>query len=554
MATTKSAKPNRKPAKKPSARQTMVSVEILQNGISVANMSKPYGRTGDLAITSKATGPLAIPMYPIADDLKLLRSSKKKTYLTLSTAWEGFAVMSGRAVDFAATDRSAREYQLAPGDYASLLHGDLRVLIRVSPERKKTKPIALAADYRATPLAMLVRDKTEIGILAIAATIGLCIYGLFALGLHSIESVKPKKIEELAAPYTVPFISKDHFETSPEILQSKLDRRDYVSSIVNFYRAYAGALANGEFVENSGVFPSTAASYRQAISASAEKIEFFKEKQKKIEDTIKSRPLTGVLVVPTVLGESVEGTLQRLIDKVGIAHQSARHNLKIRQEFLEPFISEPEYNFDDYRSGPVKDKTFSKIAKISVNEMPDEKEMYLRAENLGKQAIRAQAKHTAMHSDLAPSSKYGGPIEIPAGIEYASFLGGSDYILSDEKLDEIRASEYGTTRKIEVIREPLIGEIEPGLVEKTIQKHRFELQLCFELALRRNQLARGTMEWKWRIDSRGAISDISLVSSSIEDRKMIDCIRDKMGKWRFPRPRRGSIEVSYPFEFNPTRG
>jgi len=27
-----------------------------------------------------------------------------------------------------------------------------------------------------------------------------------------------------------------------------------------------------------------------------------------------------------------------------------------------------------------------------------------------------------------------------------------------------------------------------------------------------------------------------------------------MSAWRFPKPRRGSIEITYPFEFNPTRG
>jgi hypothetical protein len=35
---------------------------------------------------------------------------------------------------------------------------------------------------------------------------------------------------------------------------------------------------------------------------------------------------------------------------------------------------------------------------------------------------------------------------------------------------------------------------------------------------------------------------------------MEGCIRRKIATWRFPRPRRGAVEVSYPFEFAPSKG
>ena len=125
--------------------------------------------------------------------------------------------------------------------------------------------------------------------------------------------------------------------------------------------------------------------------------------------------------------------------------------------------------------------------------------------------------------------------------------------VGDGKIDQIIASRFGTPSDL-AIREPLIGEIDPSLVEKTVSKNRFELQLCFELALRRNQQLNGTMEWRWMLDSQGTISNLELVSSSINDRPMIRCIQQKISKWRFPRPRRGAVEVRFPFNFVQKRG
>ena len=80
------------------------------------------------------------------------------------------------------------------------------------------------------------------------------------------------------------------------------------------------------------------------------------------------------------------------------------------------------------------------------------------------------------------------------------------------------------------------------------------LQLCFELALRRNQNLKGSMEWQWRLDSRGKISEIELLDSTIQDRRMIRCVRKKIANWKFPRPKRGSVEIKYPFYFAPAKG
>jgi len=62
------------------------------------------------------------------------------------------------------------------------------------------------------------------------------------------------------------------------------------------------------------------------------------------------------------------------------------------------------------------------------------------------------------------------------------------------------------------------------------------------------------MEWRWRIDSTGRLDALELVKSNINDPNMARCVRQKMSAWKFPKPRRGSVEITYPFEFSPSRG
>jgi hypothetical protein len=178
--------------------------------------------------------------------------------------------------------------------------------------------------------------------------------------------------------------------------------------------------------------------------------------------------------------------------------------------------------------------------------------MYLEAKDFATRARVLQKRQLPHDSTLTPLNA--APLGLPDGSKYASFLGDIDFFLADEKLLQLQASEWGAPRKPAKSKEALVGEIDPALIERYIKQNRYQLQLCYELALRRNEAASGTMEWRWRIDSRGVISDVALVASAIKDQSMIQCIQRKISAWSFPRPRRGSVEVSYPFEFSPSKG
>jgi len=226
------------------------------------------------------------------------------------------------------------------------------------------------------------------------------------------------------------------------------------------------------------------------------------------------------------------------------------------------FPHDPEYAWEDYKNVNEVDPLSAATGKIKpFNILSEEELVYEESRALAKRAEKKQSKVVSLMGEkdfITPASSK--PIAIPDGVRFASFANQVDFMIADEKLYQLQAAEFGQVKaetKPEskaVIQEPLVGEIEPALIENYIKKNQFELQLCYELALRRNEQAAGTMEWRWRIDSRGTISGLALINTSIKDPRMTDCIRRKIAAWRFPRPRRGSIEVSYPFEFAPTKG
>jgi hypothetical protein len=145
------------------------------------------------------------------------------------------------------------------------------------------------------------------------------------------------------------------------------------------------------------------------------------------------------------------------------------------------------------------------------------------------------------------------PLTLAPNSDYTTLIDGRQFQEINRKIDIIVASLFDPA-KPKKIKEPIIGSLDPRLIQQTVERSRFELQLCYELALRRNQSAQGLMEWKWHLDTQGRVSELELVDSNIDDGKMISCIREKLSRWNWPRPQKGSIQVSFPFYFKPSKG
>lgn len=537
-----------------------VHVEVLQNGATLLATTRPLKKTGVLTLTSAPDGQFALPHYPLPEGkLEFLRVTGNAATLVVDHQWEGFCTSGGELVHITRGDRGRQTLPLGKGDYASITHEDLRIMVKLVP-RRATKTIGRRGTdpaYRRGLVQLFfptVEEKRSILIAVVACAV---IAGGALLGLMRREIHRPTRLSETDGTFLLPFLAPDHLKTGPEALQENLDRRQNARSVMEYYQAFTALLMGSPTFDARYLMTTSIDLYHQLHEASRQVVEEKVRQQKEVDHLQGMKAGAGVLPIPAVLGESMGGGMLRIIDKIDIMQEGFAANLKAKREILQLFPKDPEYSFEEYKNlSRPDDRAAAYLAQIKPwQKFTDEEMMYAESEALAAKAAKMQRRMLRGMKDrdfLSASSPQ--PIEIPAGARFASFVSDVDFMLSDEKIYQLQGSEYGVARPSKasvVIREPLVGEIDPSLVERFITENKYQLQLCYELALRRNESASGIMEWRWRIDSRGSISDIALISTSIKDPRMAQCIRQKIGTWRFPRPRRGSVEVSYPFEFAP---
>lgn len=552
----------RSQAQKPGKANAFVHVEVLQNGASVAHAHKSAKKGGVCYLTSNDGHELSVPHYPLPDGkLEFLKCEHGHVSLIVDHAWEGYCTTKGVLHNIAKGDKGKRVRELFDGDYGSISCNDLRIMVKIGTATKPEKfRFSTDPKFRGAFLSHFIRSKHEqlgFGIAIIAAAI---IIGGFVGGLARRPYSKPTRMREINEEYMLTFVAPDHLKNAPEVLQNNLDRKHYVRSVLDFYQSFTSVMMAWPGYEARFLFPSTIEAYGTIFAAAKETVEAHIERQREVDKAMAFVKDAGTPAIPAVLGETAAGSMLRVIDKIGILQDGLTRDLEAKRGIAPQFGKDPAYDWEEYKNlGGGKDdrirEYLSKAKPFALSS--DEQLMYAEAERVTAAAKAKQPKSSDASSSLSRpvSDANHRPIGMPVGVKFASFLSDADFLLLDEKLYHVQGSEYGPRRSgVPVVHEPLVGEIDPSLIERFIKQNRFQLQLCYELALRRNELATGTMEWKWRIDSRGLISDVALVSTTIKDPKMQTCVRQKIANWRFPRPRRGSVEISYPFEFAPTKG
>jgi hypothetical protein len=549
------------------SKTSKIFIEVLQNGEVIASTVKPYNARGKIRIGNKFGSELKLPFYALAKDIELFRTNKKGAELLLDGDWDGFISIKGtiRSIEF--NHSSAESLILSDGDYGSIFWHDLQVLFRIGKEHASAEKFYKRHKaYRGKPLSLLIHSKIEGQILAASALAVALIFGPLVFLLNKIDLSHKIAFEELDPKYIAPFFDPKNIANSPEALQDSLNRSNYYKSTMRFYDSLTDMTLGWNNFGKNIMFGASVNLYQGLHQERADQLRQKIKKQQDIEARVLARPKTAVIDIPSVKGESVEGRILKLFDKIGILHNAFETNLEARRALTLAFVEDPEYEFGNYKKLKQSKKAMDALSKITpFHLLTNEQTMYAVAKDLAKKSERSRFLINKKRSDktflLASKHEI---IGIPSGVEFASFLNEGSLLAEDEKINDLEASQYGdaalvattgsSTEKGQPIKEPLIGEIEPNLIERIILKNKYELQLCYELALRRNQLTSGKMEWSWRIDTRGKISQLELVSSSIQDRSMVRCIREKIASWNFPRPRRGSVEVSYPFTFSKNRG
>ena len=539
-------------ARKKTQKKHIVKFEVLQNGEYLSDTVKYFHKKSKV-ILSSTKGDLVLPFYPLSQDIELANISRKGVKLFLDGTWGGFLTASGKPIDIPIGKRGELIYTLHPGDYATITKNDLKVLIKITPEKKK-ELTKLDKAYRGKMLDLIFDSRLETQIVFVSFLLAAILFGGFVGGLAIRPDDRPIAKAHLEQDYNIAFVNPSHIKHLPEALQDNLDRSKPVISAMRYYSKMTKIFIGEKTSYSRYIFNNTSDLYDQIYELQQAEIDDLLDDQEVMEDQLLEKGGTAMVAIPSIQGESFEGSLVRLMDKLGTIHSTLEEALNSRRIMTQTFADDFSYDFEEYRKHSKKKSANSLISQIRLRKLPtNEEAMYRSAEELSQiAAYEQQAIEARIEPRVPLTPQNTAPIGLSPGSNFVSFVPRLD-LPSNEKVAQITASAFGSHLKSS-IKEPLIGEINPKLIEKVITKYKFELQLCFELALRRNRNLKGSMEFRWRLDSRGKISDLELMNSTIKDRSMNRCVKQKIARWKFPRPRRGSVEVTYPFVFSPARG
>lgn len=101
--------------------------------------------------------------------------------------------------------------------------------------------------------------------------------------------------------------------------------------------------------------------------------------------------------------------------------------------------------------------------------------------------------------------------------------------------------------------ENFVGTIDREAVRRVIRSGLREIRGCYERELSklsRTQSLEGKVVIEWTIAEQGRALNAKVKSSTLGNRAVENCVRDRLATWRFPDPPPGGVaEVNYPFYF-----
>ena len=541
------------------SRKLWLHAQILQNGYPVAKCRKLISGRDSIVLSNSRRGDLRIPMYSENLHATVIEIRGGNARFVLELPWEGRVSSRGLVNDIDRSTAKEDSLDLENGDFCSVAHEDLRLLVQVTDRphlQVPEKAIARVKGYREGVIPLLIEDRSVAAAVGVGVLASTILTGAFSLGLLNRPPQAKLRFEQLAPEYVLPFVDPEHFRLAPEALQERLETQRYLPSVLRYYLSTAELLTGIIVQDPSPLMTSSVERFTRAHQERGQAIQKLREEDLGRSMASAAKGNQARLMVPTILGESVQESLGRVISKVTDFHNSLNERLAMRRSITVAFEKDPDYDFQEYKKPPkVNEQAKAALQKIRVWNAPTEEEtIYLEGKNLAIKAARASRAYNQALAARAKADQLESPIFLASDTPIFSVVAPQKGMDTHSKWHLVQAGDYHKPEQMKKVHEPTTGEIEPHLVERAIKKNQFDLQLCFETALRRNQATTGTMEWKWRIDTRGTIEDLELVRSTIKDPKMIRCVRQKISSWQLPRPRRGSVEVVYPFEFKPARG
>ncbi len=95
------------------------------------------------------------------------------------------------------------------------------------------------------------------------------------------------------------------------------------------------------------------------------------------------------------------------------------------------------------------------------------------------------------------------------------------------------------------------GTLDSDAIARVVRARIRMVQDCYERELKRNPQLSGKIEIEFTIGENGTVEDARVSNNRMGSDGVGACIVGRIRRWRFPRPKGGSVTVNYPFIFTP---
>jgi hypothetical protein len=86
-------------------------------------------------------------------------------------------------------------------------------------------------------------------------------------------------------------------------------------------------------------------------------------------------------------------------------------------------------------------------------------------------------------------------------------------------------------------------------IQRVVQARSAGIKFCYESELQRDPGLAGKVVLNWVINPEGVVSRVYVVSSTMNSRKVEDCMLRQVRRWTFTKPEGGQCSVNFPFVF-----
>lgn len=138
-------------------------------------------------------------------------------------------------------------------------------------------------------------------------------------------------------------------------------------------------------------------------------------------------------------------------------------------------------------------------------------------------------------------------------------LGGGATSLPEVSTDPEKGFNYNLRDKIaprtpvtiRMTKLDVVGELQREVVQRILRHHIGTVRVCYERALDAKPSLGGTLVLAFTIDTDGSVKNAKDGGSTVGDAGMVECAVRAYTRVTFPRPEKGTVQVTYRLELKP---